>query len=194
MTIDGAPRYGLVNAFISKYYDGGYKGAGSDIVDPLHTITAVDHNALVTTHIIQMNNNMIGTDIREPLNTIVAGQGHLGEVRAFLIKYYGQGIGQDLNEPIDTIVSRDRFGLITIHGTDYQIVDIGLRMLKARELANGQGFRPTYIIDKDYKGRKVSETEQVNKIGNSVAPAIPAAMVRVNLPELCTKKKAERVS
>ena len=34
--------------FIMKYYGGNYKGAGSCMEEPLHTITAVDHNALVT--------------------------------------------------------------------------------------------------------------------------------------------------
>lgn len=124
MTIDGSPRYGLVSAFISQYFAGGYTGAGSNLDCPLPTITAVDHNALCTAHIIQMNNNMIGTDMREPVNTIVAGPGHIGEIRAFLIKYY-QGTGRSLNEPLGAVVSKDRFGLVTIAGTQYVIVDIG---------------------------------------------------------------------
>jgi DNA (cytosine-5)-methyltransferase 1 len=189
MTIDGSPRYGLISAFISKYYDGNYKGAGSSCDDPLHTVTAVDHNSIVTTHIIQMNNNMIGTDMREPLNTIVAGPGHIGEVRAFLIKYYGQGTGQDIKDPLDTVVSKDRFGLVTIHGQDYQIVDIGLRMLEPKELYAAQGFPKDYIINKDLKGNTIDKSEQVKRCGNAVPPPFAKALVRSNLPEYTGERR-----
>lgn len=40
MTVDGSNRYGLVSAFIQKYFDGGYKGAGADIENPLPTVTS----------------------------------------------------------------------------------------------------------------------------------------------------------
>lgn len=188
MTLDSSPRYGLVSAFISKYYEGNYKGAGSKCEEPLHTVTSKEHNALVTAHIIQMNNNMIGTDMREPINTIVAGAGHIGEVRAFLIKYYGQGTGQDIKEPLDTVVSKDRFGLVTIEGIDYQIVDIGLRMLEPHELFKAQGFPDDYIIDKDYQGKPYPKTAQVARCGNAVPPPFAEALTRANLPELCKKK------
>lgn len=189
MTIDGSPRYGLVSAFISKYYDGGYKGAGSSCDDALHTVTSWDHNAIVAAHIIQMNNNMIGTDMREPLNTVVAGPGHLGEVRAFLIKYYGQGTGQDIKDPLDTVVSKDRFGLVTIHGQDYQIVDIGLRMLEPKELYSAQGFPKDYIIDHDLKGNTIDKSEQVKRCGNAVPPPFAKALVRSNLPEYTGERR-----
>lgn len=134
MTVDGSNRYGLVTTFLHKYYDGGYKGAGESVENPLPTVTAWDHNIVVTANLIQMNNHCDGRDIREPIPTITAGDGHFGEVRAFLVKYYGQGTGQDIKEPLDTVTSRDRFGLVTIEGIDYQIVDIGLRMLEPRAI------------------------------------------------------------
>lgn len=134
MTVDSSNRYGLVTSFLHKYYDGGYKGAGETVENPLPTVTAWDHNSVVTANLIQMNNHCDGKDIRQPLPTITAGDGHFGEVRAFLIKYYGQGTGQDIEQPLDTVTARDRFGLVTIEGVDYQIVDIGLRMLEPREL------------------------------------------------------------
>lgn len=181
MTVDGSNRYGLVTSFLHKYYDGGYKG--------LPTVTAWDHNSVVTANLIQMNNHCDGRDMRDPIPTITAGDGHFGEVRAFLIKYYGQGTGQDINEPLDTVTSRDRFGLVTIDGTDYQIVDIGLRMLEPRELYGCQGFPADYIIDHDYTGKTYPRSEQVRRCGNAVCPPIPAAMVRANLPELCIAER-----
>lgn len=113
-----------------------------------------------------------------------------GEFQAHtLIKYYGQGVGQDVKEPLDTVTSRDRFGLVTIEGVDYQIVDIGLRMLEPRELYGCQGFPDDYIIDHDYTGKTYPRSEQVRRCGNAVCPPIPAALVRANLPELCVAER-----
>lgn len=189
MTVDSSNRYGLVTSFLHKYYDGGYKGAGETVENPLPTVTAWDHNSIVTANLIQMNNHCDGKDIRQPLPTITAGDGHFGEVRAFLIKYYGQGTGQDIEKPLDTVTAQDRFGLVTINGTDYQIVDIGLRMLEPRELYGCQGFPDDYIIDHDYTGKTYPRSEQVRRCGNAVCPPIPAALVKANLPELCVAER-----
>lgn len=189
MTVDSSNRYGLVTSFLHKFYDGGYKGAGETLENPLPTVTSWDHNSVVTANLIQMNNHCDGKDIRQPLPTITAGDGHFGEVRAFLIKYYGQGTGQDIKEPLDTVTARDRFGLVTIEGVDYQIVDIGLRMLEPRELYGCQGFPDDYIIDHDYTGKTYPRSEQVRRCGNAVCPPIPAALVRANLPELCVAER-----
>lgn len=185
MTVDSSNRYGLVTSFLHKYYDGGYKGAGENIDNPLPTITSWDHNSVVTANLIQMNNHCDGKDIRQPLPTITAGDGHFGEVRAFLTKYYGAGTGQSVKNPLDTITAQDRFGLVVIAGTEYQIVDIGLRMLEPSELYGCQGFPDDYIIDHDYTGKKYPRSEQVRRCGNAVCPPIPAALVKSNLPELC---------
>ncbi len=194
MTVDGSNRYGLVTSFLHKYYDGGYKGAGESVENPLPTVTAWDHNSVVTANLIQMNNHCDGRDIIDPLPTITAGDGHFGEVRAFLIKYYGNGSAEDVTEPLDTITSRDRFGLVTIQGVDYQIVDIGLRMLEPRELYGCQGFPEDYIIDHDFEGRTYPRSEQVRRCGNSVCPPLPAAMVRSNLPELCVAERMPNIT
>lgn len=194
MTVDGSNRYGLVTSFLHKYYDGGYKGAGDSVENPLPTVTAWDHNSVVTTNLIQMNNHCDGRDIADPLPTITAGDGHFGEVRAFLIKYYGNGSAEDVTELLDTITSRDRFGLVTIQGVDYQIVDIGLRMLEPRELYGCQGFPDDYIIDHDFEGHTYPRSEQVRRCGNSVCPPLPAAMVRSNLPELCVAERMPNIT
>ena len=189
MTVDSSNRYGLVTSFLHKYYDGGYKGAGETVENPLPTVTAWDHNSVVTANLIQMNNHCDGKYIRQPLPTITAGDGHFGEVRAFLIKYYGDATGQDIEKPLDTVTTKDRFGLVTIEGVDYQIVDIGLRMLEPRELYGCQGFPDDYIIDRDYTGKTYPRSEQVRRCGNAVCPPIPAALVRANLPELCVAER-----
>ena len=189
MTVDGSNRYGLVASFLHKYYDGGYTGSGESLENPLPTVTAIDHNSMCAATLIQMNNHCDGKNITEPIPTITAGDGHFGEVRAFLIKYYGEGTGQDIEQPLDTVTARDRFGLVTIEGVDYQIVDIGLRMLEPRELYGCQGFPDDYIIDHDYTGKTYPRSEQVRRCGNAVCPPIPAAVVRANLPEMCVAER-----
>ena len=187
-TVDTANRYGLVTAFMSKYFGGNYQGCGSSVDEPLHTITAVDHNALAAVHITQFNNHCIGQKVDEPLKTITCGEGHFGEVRAFLIKYYSGESGQKMNEPLHTIRTKDCFGLVTIKGVDYAIVDIGLRMLTPRELYNAQGFPTDYEIETDCYGNKYPKTKQVARCGNSVPPPFATALARANAPEWCTKK------
>lgn len=187
-TVDTANRYGLVTAFMSKYFGGKYQGCGSSVDEPLHTITAVDHNALAAVHITQFNNHCIGQKVDEPLKTITCGEGHFGEVRAFLIKYYSGESGQKVNEPLHTIRTKDCFGLVTIKGVDYAIVDIGLRMLTPRELYNAQGFPTDYEIETDCYGNKYPKTKQVARCGNSVPPPFATALARANAPEWCTKK------
>lgn len=188
MTVDSSNRYGLVSAFVSKYFAGGYTGAGSACEEPLHTITTLPRHSICVAHVTQMQGKSIGSDMRKPINTMT-GVNHMGEVAAFLVKYYGSGTGQDIKEPLDTITSKDRFGLVKIHGIQYQIVDIGLRMLEPRELYNAQGFPDDYIIDRDASGKAYSRTEQVKRCGNAVPPPFACALVKANLPELCTGKR-----
>lgn len=182
--VAGAQKHALVAAFLAKHYGGGYTGAGSAVDEPLHTVTTTDHNALVTSHVVKLRGTNVGHRMTQPLHTITAGGNHLGEVRAFLIAYYGTSVGQRLDAPINTIPTHDRFGLITIHGQDYAIVDIGMRMLKPHELFAAQGFPADYIIDRDADGKPVSQSTQVALCGNSVSPPIAAALVRANVPEM----------
>ncbi len=73
---------------------------------------------------------------------------------------------------------------------EYQIVDIGLRMLEPKELYGCQGFPDDYIIDRDCDGKPYPRAEQVRRCGNAVCPPLPAALVKANLPEMC---KAQRM-
>lgn len=162
---------------------------GQGIEDPIMTVDSSNRYGLVTSFISKFYKSGTGQDMREPLHTITAGDGHFGEVRAFLTKYYGSGTGQDIKEPLDTITAQDRFGLVTIYGTEYQIVDIGLRMLEPKELYGCQGFPADYIIDRDCEGKAYPRAEQVRRCGNAVCPPIPTALVRANLKELCVAKR-----
>lgn len=183
----------LISPTLIQYHSETAQGEvrGQTIKEPIMTVDGSNRYGLFTSFLSKFYKTGIGQDVREPLGTVTAnaGGGHFGEVRAFLIKYYGQGTGQDIKAPLDTVTAQDRFGLVTINGTDYQIVDIGLRMLEPRELYGCQGFPDDYIIDHDYTGKTYPRSEQVRRCGNAVCPPIPAALVRANLPELCVAER-----
>ena len=181
----------LVVPTLIQYHSETAKGEvrGQTITDPIMTVDGSNRYGLVASFLSKFYKSGTGQDIREPLHTVTTSPGHFGEVRAFLIKYYGDCTGQDIKKPLDTVTTKDRFGLVSIEGVDYQIVDIGLRMLEPRELYGCQGVPSDYIIDHDCDGKAISRSEQVKKCGNMVCPSIPAALVRADLPELCVAER-----
>lgn len=185
----------LVSPTLIQYHSETSKNEvrGQALEQPIMTVDGSNRYGLVASFLSKFYKTGVGQDCREPLHTVTTSAGHFGEVRAFLIKYYGQGTGQDIKEPLDTITAQDRFGLVTIQGQDYQIVDIGLRMLEPKELYGCQGFPEDYIIDRDYEGKEYPRTEQVRRCGNAVCPPIPAALVRANLPECCVAERTKNM-
>ncbi|MFP1927430.1 DNA cytosine methyltransferase [Lonsdalea quercina] len=191
VTAGGGGKSQLVSAFLAKHYGGNYTGPGAAMDEPAHTVTTTDHHALVSSHLIKLRGTCRdGQPVTEPMPTITAGGLHVGEVRAFLLKYYGnEKEGLNVVDPLHTVTSRDRFGLVTVEGVDYQIVDIGMRMLQPHELYAAQGFPSWYIIDKDYRGVKYAKDKQVARCGNAVPPPFAEALVRANLPEMCADRQ-----
>lgn len=190
-TIVSKNEHCLISPTLIQYHSETAQGEvrGQTIKDPIMTVDGSNRYGLVTSFLSKFYKSGTGQDLREPLHTITTSAGHFGEVRAFLIKYYGDATGQDIEKPLDTVTTKDRFGLVTIKGVDYQIVDIGLRMLEPRELYGCQGFPVDYIIDHDYTGKTYPRSEQVRRCGNAVCPPIPAALVRANLSELCVAER-----
>jgi DNA (cytosine-5)-methyltransferase 1 len=174
----------IVAAFLARHY-GGHENDGSALNARMHTVTARDHHALVTSHLVKLKGTCLdGQPVDVPLHTVQAGGNHYGEVRAFLLKYYGtRSVGSGLGDPMHTVTSTDRFGLVTVHGEDYQIVDIGMRMLQPRELFRAQSFEDDYIIDPMFNGKPLTKEAQVEKCGNSVSPVVARALVRANVIE-----------
>jgi len=222
----------LVTAFIAKHYTG---VVGSDLADPLATVTSTDHNSLVAANLVHMGHGegkdggkrfSHGVrDVNAPLNTITASGmpaalvashmitidnqsstgGHSAAteplktttvenrhalVRSFLVKYYGVDQAPELLEPLHTVTTRDRFGLVTVKGEAYAIVDIGLRMLSPRELYRAQGFPDTYQIATGADGRPLTKTAQVRMCGNSVCPPMSKAIAASNYTEPQQQRKA----
>lgn len=191
ITAGGGGKSQLCTAFLAKHFGGNYTGAGAAMDAPAHTVTTTDHHALVTSNLIKLRGTCKdGQTVTQPAPTITAGGLHLGEVRTFLLKYYGnEKEGVSLNESLHTVTTNDRFGLVTVEGVDYQIIDIGMRMLQPHELYAAQGFPSWYIIDQDYRGTKYAKDKQVARCGNAVPPPFAEALVRANLPEMCGAEK-----
>lgn len=195
----GAPHaLGLVTAHIQR--DMG-QSIGHAADAPLGTVTAGGggKSALVSSHLVKLRGTSTAAGADEPLHTISAGGQHHAEVRAFLLAYYGTDQDQSPDAPLATVTSRDRFGLVTIKGVDYEIVDIGLRMLAPHELYRAQGFPADYIIDEIpdpallfVGGEQVeadplslpriplTKSAQVRMCGNSVCPPLSEALIRAN--------------
>lgn len=150
-------KHALVSAFLAKHY-GGVVGVPFD-GRPLDTITAQDHHALTTA-------------------TLDPAGAHVPEVRAFLTAYYGEDQGQAVTEPMRTITAKHRLGLVTVQGVEYQITDIGMRMLEPHELLRAQfgRFASSYSLS-----AAKTKADQVRLIGNSVCPEVAEALVRANL-------------
>jgi len=177
----------------------GHSGGRAD--GPMPTIATGGHHAAVVSHISKLYGTTTGHDPREPVHTVTGGGNHLAEVRAFLIKYYGEG-GQDqrITDPMHTITAKDRLGLVTIRGEDYAITDIGMRMLEPHELYRAQGFPEDYIIAPLTSvvrhgktiTRPLPKYAQVRMCGNSVSPPMSEAIVAANVPELSAWGPRER--
>lgn len=145
---------------------------------PIDTVaaTASDKSALVTRPLLKYHETgKVGQPLTEPVPAITTGETHIGEVRSFLQQYYSSNkSGQ-----------KDDFGTVTIGDVNYQIVDIGMRMLEPHELFAAQGFPENYIIDVDADGKKYPKSKQLARCGNAVPPLFAKSLVRSNVPELC---------
>lgn len=189
-TVTTVDHNALVTAFLAQYYTETIPDEvrGQSLDDPIYTIPTANRYALITSNLVKLRGTNIGQKTDEPLHTITAGGLHHAEVRAFLIAYYGASVGQSLDDPLHTVPTHDRFGLVTIDSIDYMIVDIGMRMLEPHELYAAQGFPSNYII-KGYllkNGKPVTKSAQVARCGNSVPPPFSKALVKANLPHMCT--------
>jgi DNA (cytosine-5)-methyltransferase 1 len=187
----GATRFALVSAFLAQYHTetAHSEVRGQTLTEPILTLDTSNRYGLVTSHLVKMYGTNIGQKVEEPLHTVTAGGNHFGEVRAFLTQYNGSSVGQDLREPLNTVPTHDRFGLVTVRGQDYAIVDVGMRMLEPHELFAAQGFPSEYIIDTDINGKQYPKSAQVARCGNAVPPPFAQHLVQANLPELCVKKR-----
>ncbi|HEV2673275.1 MAG TPA: DNA cytosine methyltransferase [Aliidongia sp.] len=171
---------GLVAAFLAQHNTG---VVGHPATSPVSSITGTgSHQALVASHLVKLRGSCKdGQPLDQGMPTSTAGGFHLGEVRSFMIKYYGSAIGQDVAEPLHSATTKPRFGLVMVQGEPYEIVDIAMRMLTPRELFRAQGFPESYIIDPIFNGKPLSKSAQNRMCGNSVSPPPAIAHIAANV-------------
>ncbi|MBZ1874922.1 DNA cytosine methyltransferase [Klebsiella pneumoniae] len=186
--VAGGNKFAVATAFLAKHYGGNYNGPGVGLDEPAHSVTTVDHHALITSHLVKLRGTCRdGQRSDEPMPTITAGGQHVGEVRALLAANdYDERRADQVKEFLNSFGISE---LVTIKGVVYRIVDIGMRMLQPHELYRAQGFPEGYVIDRDYRGNKYSKEKQVARCGNAVPPPFAEALVRANLPEMCNVQR-----
>lgn len=186
----GGNKFVTVSAFLAKHYGGNYTGPGVGLDEPAHSVTTVDHHAVVASHLVKLRGTCRdGQRTDEPMPTVTAGGQHVGEVKTTLaVEDYDEERAQQVLAFLQEYCGEECTGLVDIGGVTYRIVDIGMRMLQPHELYRAQGFPEWYIIDQDYRGVKYAKDKQVARCGNAVPPPFAEALVRANLPEMCLKK------
>lgn len=189
----------LVTAHLQSLYTDEAGGRNRGMDQPIPTITGAPRHAVTAASMVTLRRNCDGADVLDPLGTVCARAGHHAvveytlspeqeagalRVAAFLMRYHSTG-GQeaDITAPLTTISTRDRLALVTVtvRGTPYVIVDIGLRMLQRQELFRAQGFPTSYIIDRTADGRPLTVSRSVGMCGNSVSPPPYTALLVANL-------------
>ncbi|HDZ2095835.1 TPA: DNA cytosine methyltransferase, partial [Klebsiella pneumoniae] len=108
ITAVGGGKSQLVSAFLAKHYGGNYQGAGIDLGEPAHSVTTVDHHALVTAQIVGVGGRAGQSrprDVSEPLQTMTT-KADAAMVTSHLIKLRGTcRDGQTTDEPMPTITA-----------------------------------------------------------------------------------------
>jgi DNA (cytosine-5)-methyltransferase 1 len=194
LTASGSGGQAVATAFLAQM-NGGFNDErgtpGHDLREAMSTTNARGSGQmLVAANLAHLRNNCDARDLRAPLQAVSAGGEHHmlveyqlsaeaqeGALRcaAFVMEYYSQG-GQwsDLRKPFNTVTTKDRLALVTvwIKGDPYVVVDICIRMLTPRELANASTFPPQYILSHGHDGRVFTKSQQVFFIGNCVPPEL----------------------
>ena len=192
-TVTAIDHNALTSAHVVKYYGG--EDQASSIEAPLHTVTTKDRHGLAESHLCVLRKNTDCKDLRDPMPTITTSAGHMAQTCTYLVKADGDDLGhwgevrELLNKYAGYRIADDEVLVLEIGGQAYYIRDIGLRILKAKELKIAQGFPRDYVIDiEPYIGKKYSEAKQIARLGNAVCPPVAEALVRANCAEIASRR------
>ena len=196
--------------FLTEHANGGfYDGSGRAAEAPMSTITSSGSNQqLVTAYLVKYySSGGQWQKADEPMHTLPT-KGRMGLVQSVQVpadclspehrakarrcaELLHEHLPEHFPEPADLV-------LMSYDGIWWVLVDITLRMLKARELYRAQAFPDSYIIHEIpdplllfKEGVQVADplaiprvpltvTAQVRMCGNSVSPAQAEALVRAN--------------
>lgn len=195
--------HGLVAAYVAQHNGGekGHQTYGHPVTKPISTLSAkCSQQQLVGAAVVPYyGSEKDANTVAEPARTVTT-RDRFGLVQA-------DGSVRPLTPELE-VGARRVAKFLRDHGVvfdgefatvgEYIIVDIGMRMLKPRELYNAQGFPVNYIIDRgldeDDHGRlfeiPLNGTDQVKMCGNSVSPPMAEAIVAANNPEMRVERLA----
>lgn len=200
----------VVASYLSSYYGTDGTG-GSSLSEPMRSVTGLQRHAQVAAWLEQANTGLVGHDAREPASTIVlkgstqrlveallvdegGPAGRRSDVLAFLWAHFGEPTTEEWLDPWATARGRLRFGYVEIKGARYRVADIGLRMLKPRELLGAMGMPPGFDLERtaaDERGieHPISITNQTHMTGNMVPHHMAAAHMAANAPGVVSEQQ-----
>ena len=198
-TVTGTNHSHAVAANIVHYYGGADHASKTD--SPLPTVTTLPRHYLTESHLCVLRKNMDCKPVNEPIATLTTSAGHFAQVVTYLQKIEGkQDLGKWrevrklLNDYAGYNIADDEILIIEVDKVPYFISDIGMRMLKAKELKLAQGFPDDYIIDiEPYIGKKYSEAKQIARLGNAVCPPVATALIRANCADMAYEKPLKSI-
>ncbi|MDE6399134.1 MAG: DNA cytosine methyltransferase [Clostridiales bacterium] len=199
-TVTGTNHSHVVAANIVHYYGGADHASKTDA--PLPTVTTLPHHYLTESHLCVLRRNTDCKRVDEPLATLTTSAGHFAQVVTYIQKLNSMQEIQNwdkVRELLNTYagynIAADEILILEINGIQHFIADIGMRMLKAKELKLAQGFPIDYVIDiEPYIGKKYSEAKQIARLGNAVCPPVATALIRANCADMAYKKPLHTVA
>lgn len=106
--VAGGSKHAVVGAFLAKHYGGNYTGPGVGLDEPAHSVTTVDHHALVSAQIVGVGGRAGQSrprDVSEPLQTLTT-KADSAMVTSHLVKLRGTCLdGQRTDEPMPTVTA-----------------------------------------------------------------------------------------
>lgn len=193
--------FALVTAFMEQANGGFYDGDGRAMSEPLSTVcTSGANQRLVTAYFVKYyGNEREGISLREPMHTVTT-KDRIGLVETVQVPagilapehrerarlcadLLHRLMPERFPEPADMVLVGD-----------HVLVDITLRMLAPRELARAQGFDDSYELERGLfaaadgtlEWRRITKTDQVRLIGNSVCPLVAKALAAANNADMIT--------
>ena len=145
-TATGVNKHRLVtpklSPFIEQAFGGTYAGKGANADSPLPTVTATDHNRLVSAYISKYYGGTYdgaGSGADEPLHTITVEERH-AVAGAFLSHFYkgnGSAQGSATNEPVPTVMGNNKASVVMAKLTpaDFERNELG-HWAEIREILN----------------------------------------------------------
>lgn len=198
--VAGGVKHAPVAAFLAQQNGGPRMGAhsGHDPRDPVSTIAASgSHQTPVAAFFAKYYGTGDGARTDDPCHTVTV-KDRMAHMQADLAAPpFGPEHHALAREVAEFLRAHDawhggEYVTLTIDGSEFVVVDIGMRMLTPRELFRAQGFPDDYVIEGVWEGldtsdpvwRQFPKDVQVSCCGNSVCPPLAEAIVGANCGHL----------